>query len=97
MRMQTDDILILPDNEFVGKEKVIIQTAKIMTKDREFLTFSHPLKFNGVQINLDLKRIVLSKESHVGDIFFITNHDVDSTNSRGITRKKLSPKEQYLA
>ena len=68
-----------------------------MTKDQEYLTSSHPLKFNGAQIKLDSKKILLIKKSHVGDILPITNRDVNSTNSRGITRKKLSPKEQYLA
>ena len=94
--MLTDDILILADNDFAGKEESAIQTVKIMTKDREHLTSSHPLKFNRVQIKLDSEGIVLTKESHVGGILSITNRDVDSTSSRGITRKKLSPKEQYL-
>ena len=40
---------------------------------------------------------MLIKESHLGDILPVINHDADSTSSRGITRKKLSPKEQYLA
>ena len=40
---------------------------------------------------------MLTKESHVDDILLITNCDVDSTNSRKITRKKLSPKKEYLA
>ncbi len=31
MRMQTDDILILADNNFAKKEEAVIQTAKIMT------------------------------------------------------------------
>ena len=68
-----------------------------MTKDREHLTSFHPLKFIGVQINLDSEGIVLTKKSHIGGIFLVTNRDIDSTSSRGITRKKLLPKEQYLA
>ena len=94
--MQTDDTLILADNDFAGKKEAVIQTAKIMTKDREHLTSSHPLKFNGAQIKLDSEEIVLTKESHVNGILPVTNRDIDSTSSRGITRKKLSPKEQYL-
>ena len=68
-----------------------------MIKSREYLTSSHPLKFNGVQIKLNSEGIVLTKESHIGSIFLVTNRDVDSTSSREITRKKLSPKEQYWA
>ena len=68
-----------------------------MTKDQEHLTSSHPLKFNGAQIKLDSEGIVLTKKSHIGDILPVTNRDADSTSLRGITRKKLSRKEQYWA
>ena len=44
--MQMDDTLILADNEFVGNEETAIQLVKIMTKEREYLTHVHPLKFN---------------------------------------------------
>ena len=91
--MQTEDKLILADNDFTRKKETAIQTAKIMTKDREHLTSSHLLKFNGAQIKLDSEGIVLTKESHVGGILPITNHDANSTSSRGIIRKKLSPKK----
>ena len=63
-----------------------------MTKDRKYLTSAQPIKFNGVQIKLDSNGIVLTKKSHVGGIFLVTDHDADSICSRGITRKKLSPK-----
>ena len=95
--MQTDDILILADHDFASTEEDAIRSAKIMTKDREHLTPAHPLKFNGAQIKLDLNEIVLTKESHIEGILPVTDHAADSTSSRGITRKKLSPKEQYLA
>lgn len=65
-----------------------------MTKD--YLISSHLLKFIRVQIKLNLEGIVLTKKSHVGSIFPFINHDIDSTSSREITRKMLSPKEQYL-
>lgn len=92
-----DNILILANNDFARKKEAAIQTTKIMTKDQEYLTSSYPLKFNRIQIKLDLKGIILTKESYVGSIVPITNHDTDSTSSREITRKKLSPNEQYLA
>ncbi len=95
--MQTDDKLIIVDNDFASNEKVAMKKAKIMTKDREYLTYTPPIKFNGAQIKLDSDGIVLTKESNVGGIFLVTDHDADSTSSRGITKKKLSPKEQYLA
>lgn len=69
----------------------------IMIKDREYLISARPLKFNGAQIKLDSNGTVLIKESHVGGIFLVTDHNIDSTSLRGITRKKLLLKEQYLA
>ena len=95
--MQTDDTLIIVDNDFASNEKVATKKGKIMTKDREYLTYTPPIKFNGTQIKLDSDGIVLTKESHVGVVFLVTDDDADSTSSRGITKKKLSPKEQYLA
>ena len=60
MGMQTNDILILADNNFADIKKVIIKSAKIMTKNRKCLSFAHPLKFNSTQIKLDLNGIVLT-------------------------------------
>ena len=60
-------------------------------------TSLQPLKFNGTQIKLNSEEIVLTKESHIGGILLVKNYDVDSTSSRGITRIKLLPQEQYLA
>ena len=97
MRIQTNDILILADNNFASTKEEAIKLAKIMTKDREYLTPAHSLKFNGAQIKLDLNSIVLTKKVYVGGIFLITDHIADSTSPREIIRKKLSPKEQYLA
>ena len=68
-----------------------------MTKDGEYLTLAHPLKFNSAQIKLDSNGIILTKKSHVSGIFSVTNHIPDSTSSKEITRKKLSLKEHYLA
>ncbi len=95
--IQTDDTLILANNDFASKEEVEIKARKIMTKDREHFTFIQPLKFNGAQIKLNSEGIVLTKESHEGEILLVTDHDADSTSSKGITKKKLSPQEQYLA
>ena len=95
--MEIDDPLILADNNFAGKKETAIQSAKIMTKEREYVTHTYPLKFNSAQIKLDSNGIVLMKESHIGGIFPVTDNITDSTSSKGIIRKKLSPKEHYLA
>ena len=93
VKMQTDDTLILADNNFASTKEKTIKSAKIMTKDREYLTLVYPLKFNSTQIKLDSNGIVLTKKSQVGGILLVTNYAADSTNSKGITRKKLSPKK----
>lgn len=51
--MQTNNTLILADNNFANIEKETIKSTKIITKDREYLTLAHLLKFNGAQIKLD--------------------------------------------
>lgn len=97
VRMHTNDTLMLANNNFARYKKVAIKFAKIMTKDREYLTSLQPLKFHRSQIMFDLEGIVLTKKSHVGKIFLVRNYDADATSSRKITRINISTKEQYLA
>lgn len=47
MGMQTNDILILANTNFVSIEEDVIKSVKIMIKDKKYLTFAHFLKFNG--------------------------------------------------
>lgn len=68
-----------------------------MSKNREYLTSVHPLKFNGTQIKINSKNIILTKKSHVRGVILVTNYVADFTSCRGVTRKKLSPKEKYVA
>ncbi len=97
MRMQIDDKLILADNNFASTEKNAIKLAKIMIKDRKYLIPVYPLKFNNAKIKLNSNGIVLIKRCYIREIFLVTDYATDSTSSREITRKKLSPKEKYLA
>lgn len=95
--MQTDDILILADNDFTSIKKDVIRSTKIMIKDKKLFTPIYFLKFNSAQIKFDSNRIVITKKSPVKKIPPVINHVVDSTSSKEITRKKLSLKKQYLA
>ena len=94
--MQTNNILILADNNFASIKKDAIRLAKIMTKDRKHFTFENTLKFNNIQIKFDSNRIVLIKKSYVREILLVTDHVTNSISSRKITRKKLLPIKQYL-
>lgn len=44
--MQTVDTLILADNNFASTEKETIKSVIIIIKNKKYLTFIHPLKFN---------------------------------------------------
>ena len=93
VRMQIDETLILANNDFASIEEDGIKSAKIMTKNREYLTPAHLLRFNDAQIRLDLDRTVLIKESHIRGILQIRDNVADSTSSKRIIWKKLLPKE----
>lgn len=56
--MQSDNILILANNDFANIEENIIKSAKIMVKSRKHFTSIQPLKFNGLQIKPNSNRIV---------------------------------------
>ena len=91
--MQTNNILILADNNFASTKKEIFKLAKIITKNRKYLILVYSLKLNSTQIKPNSNGIVLTKKSYVNNIFLVTHHDADFTSSRGIIRKKLSPKK----
>lgn len=95
--MQTNNILILINKNFASKDKKAVRNAKIKIKDWKYLTSIQSIKFNRVQIKLDSNGIILTKKCYIGGIFPVIDHDADSTNSKEIIRKKLLPKEQYLA
>lgn len=97
LEIQTSNILILANINFASRKKVVIKFARIITKDWEYFIFLQILKFYKAKIKLDLKRIILIKESYIGNILLITNYDIDSINSRAIIWKKLLLKEEYLA
>ena len=69
MRMQTDDILILANNNFACIEKDTIKSAKIMTKNRKYLISTHFIKFYNAQIQFNSNGIVLTIKSHLGELF----------------------------
>lgn len=60
--IQTNDILILANNYFTSKKEKTIKLAKIMTKNKKYLTSIKPLKFNSAQIKFDSDSIMLTKK-----------------------------------
>lgn len=68
-----------------------------MIKNREYLIPVHPLKFNSAQIQFNSDGIVQTKESYERLILSVIDYIADFTNSKEITRKKLSPKKEHLS
>ena len=96
--LQTDDTLILADDAFAEAEEDAIKSAKIMTKARDHLTSTKPIKFNGTRIELEANGdFTLRQDTHVGGINFVKKLDASTTSSRGVVRTKLFSKDQYIA
>lgn len=88
--IQTDNTLILANNNFTSMEEKAVKNGKIITKDWEYLTSAQSIKFNGAQMKLDSNGIVLIKESYVSGILPLIKHDADFTSSKEIIKKKNS-------
>lgn len=97
VKMQTNNILILANNNFTNNKENIIKEVKIIIKDYKYLSSAQPIKFNRVQIKLDSNTIIFIKKSQVNDIFLAIGYNIDLTSFRKIIRKKLLLKEQCLA
>lgn len=96
--LQTDDSLILADDAFALEEEKQLHRAKLLAKQREKLTFTNPIKFNGGQINLQKdKSIRLSQERQCKSIRLIDIKKTDVANAKGVIRKDVTPVDQYVA
>ena len=101
--MQTDDTLLLATDDFANKEEKAVKSAKILTRDRSCLTFTNSIRFNGMKIQLHFSinnstfYITLFQETHIGGIILIQKDETSFTSNRGIIRKNLTPKDQYIA
>jgi hypothetical protein len=58
--IQTDDTLILADTTFTTQEADKLKKAQFLSKEREQLTQSHPVKFNGGNISLEDNSIIFT-------------------------------------
>ena len=102
--MQTDDILLLTTDDFVNKEKNAVKSTKILIKNRSYFTTINSIKFNGMKIQLhfgiginNFVYITLFRETHIGEIVLIQKNEILFINNRGIVRKNLIIKNQYVA
>ena len=96
--LQTDDTLFLSDDKFAELEQSKLEKAEFLAKERESLTVGTDLKFNGAIIKLaNDGSITLTQERQCQNLKLVTNNTADTTSSRGITRKDLPAKQQYIA
>jgi hypothetical protein len=69
-----------------------------LAKERERLTSTHDLKFNGGIIHLeDDESITLTQERQYKNLKLVRSEDTSMTSSRGAIRQNLNTKEQYIA
>lgn len=95
--MQTDDTLLLANNEFALREQQEIKNARIISKPQDVLTHQQPLKFNSSLISESAQRVILSQERTCATIHIVQQHNADTTSSRNKIRKNITPAEQYVA
>jgi hypothetical protein len=96
--LQTDDTLILGDSAFVIHEDIQLRKAQFLSKEREKLTESHPLKFNGGNITLEEEgSIVLTQERQCSNLQLVQLEATDLVGIRGSIRKAVSAKDQFIA
>jgi hypothetical protein len=88
----------LADDNFTEKEQTELKEAGFLAKERDSLTIEQDLKFNGIIIKLQAdSSITLTQKHQCENLKLVTDNTSNSTSSRGITRKNLSVKEQYIA
>jgi len=97
--LQTDDTLILANETFAQMEENELKKAKFTAKPREQLTQEHPLKFNGSMIALTNQgNITLTQTRHCKNLHIAKSSETtDIVSSRGIVRKDVDTKGQYIA
>ena len=103
--MQTNDILLLTIDDFANKKKKAVKSTKILIKNRICLTSINSIKFNNMKIQLHfdigindfVSYITLFQETHIGEITLIQKNNASFINNRGVIKKNLSIKNQYVA
>ena len=86
--LQTDDTLFLANQSFASEEQEELRKARFMAKEREMLSPSTPIKFNGG---------LITQEPN-GDILLTQKRQCEKiTTVKSSISGNISPKEQYIA
>jgi hypothetical protein len=96
--IQTDDTLILADDEFVTLEQNELDRARLTFKKREKLISTISIKFNDDLIFLSDNSLLLTQSRQFNQIRLIdVKISIDLTSSRDEIRKMIISKDQYIA
>jgi hypothetical protein len=96
--LQTDDTLFIGDEKFAQAEEYNLQNAHFLSKDRQELTTTTPIKFNGGEITLETNGAILFNQvKQCEGIKLVNLKNVDLTSTKGTVRKAVTPKDQYVA
>jgi hypothetical protein len=96
--IQTDDTLILADMTFTTQEADKLKKAQFLSKEREQLTQSYLVKFNGGNISLrEDNSIIFTQKRQYKTLRLVTTYTSDLTSTRGAIRKAVTLKDQYIA
>ena len=94
--LQTDDTLLLADKDFAAEEEKELQKVGFLTKEREELTATNPIKFNRGQLTLKGNSLTLNQMQHCQNLRAVSLETVDLTSAQGVVRKQIPTKEQYV-
>jgi hypothetical protein len=95
--LQTEDTLILADDEFVALEENELIRARLTFKKREKLISTISIKFNDDLIFLLDNSLLLTQSKQFDQIRLIdVKISLDLTSSRDEIRKMITSKDQYI-
>jgi hypothetical protein len=98
VRLQTDDTLILADEDFVTLEENELIRARLTFKKREKLISTISIKFNDDLIFLSDNFLLLTQSKQFDQIKLINlSFSINLTSSREEIRKMITLKDQYIA
>lgn len=95
--LQIDDTFILAKNIFAAAEESQLIEAKLLAKNGEKLTETTPMKFNRGLIRKEADSLPRSQKRRCNGLRLVTLGLIDLTSSRGVVRKAVTPKDQYVA
>ena len=90
--------MILTDGKFATVEKNKLPAIKLLTKNREKLTKTTSIKFNEGHIKkTNNNDLYFNQSRQCSCLRLVTIKSANLTNTRGVVRSNVTPKDQYVA